>query len=290
LVHFSTIPMSFGFNHWGERIWTDALPPSYIPGQLAARLPEAFLLLLGVAALYGTAASLTLMRNVIAEFRGGLAAGLQTLTVLLARRRAILVVCAAVVLPVAFLIIQRAAFYDGIRHVLFVIPMLAVVAGAGFSMILPSLRRFAGIVAIAAALYVAHVVTTLVMLHPLEYVAMNAFAGGTRGAYGRFELDYLTVAATEALRRLESRLDHDPTMRSGKAPPSVVICIPWRESMIAPMLKRSWTIETEPKKADFIIETERWRCAEGLRATLTDEVRRLDRSFARTYARRAGAT
>src|SRR4051812_7352754 len=117
LVHFSTIPMSFGFNHWGERIFTDALPPSYIPGQLAARLPEAFLLLLGIAAVYGAAASLTLVRKVIAEFRGSSVTGLQTLALLLARRRAILVVCAAVILPISFLIVQRAAFYDGIRHV-----------------------------------------------------------------------------------------------------------------------------------------------------------------------------
>jgi hypothetical protein len=281
--------MSFGFNHWGEKIFTDALPPSYIPGQLAARLPEAFLLLLGIAALYGTAASLKLARNVVAEFRGGLVTGLRTLAILLARRRAMLVVCAAAVLPVAFLIIQRTTVYDGIRHVLFVIPMLAIVAGAGLGMMLPSLRRYAGIVAIAATLYAGHVVTTLATLHPLEYIAINALAGGTRGAYGRFELDYLTVAATEALRRLESRLDDDPTMRPGQIPPSIAICIPWRESMVAPMLKRSWTMETEPKKADFIIETERWRCADGLRAALVDEVKRMDRTFAWTYARRADA-
>src|SRR3954463_6330734 len=204
--------MSFGFNHWGERIFTDALPPSYIPGQLAARLPEAFLLLLGIAAVYGAAASLRMVRNVITEFHGGSVAGLRSLAIVLARQRAMLGVGAGVILPIAFLIIQRAAFYDGIRHVLFVIPMLAIVAGAGFGMILPALRRYAGIVAIAAALYGGHVVITLARLHPLEYVAMNAFAGGTPGAYGRFELDYLTVAATEALRRLESRLDHDPTM------------------------------------------------------------------------------
>ena len=60
-----------------------------------------------------------------------------------------------------------------------------------------------------AAVSVANVVVTLAKLHPLEYVAMNTFAGGTRGAYGRFELDYLAVAATEALRRLESRLEYE---------------------------------------------------------------------------------
>jgi hypothetical protein len=34
-------------------------------------------------------------------------------------------------------------------------------------------------------------------------LAMNALTGGTRGAYDKFELDYWSAAATEALRRLE---------------------------------------------------------------------------------------
>jgi hypothetical protein len=42
LVHFATIPMSYEFPSWGQRLWTDALPWSYIPDQLLARLPGAF--------------------------------------------------------------------------------------------------------------------------------------------------------------------------------------------------------------------------------------------------------
>ena len=53
LTHFATIPMTYEFSHWGERIWTSELPASYIPGQLLARLPGAFLLLLAVACFYG---------------------------------------------------------------------------------------------------------------------------------------------------------------------------------------------------------------------------------------------
>src|SRR5260221_13061278 len=48
-----------------------------------------------------------------------------------------------------------------------------------------------------------HIISGGAMLHPLEYVAMNALAGGTRGAYENFELDYWSAAASEALRRLE---------------------------------------------------------------------------------------
>ena len=147
----------------------------------------------------------------------------------MARERAGLVVCAAVILPLAFLIIQRATIYDGIRHVLFVIPMLAVLAGAGLRVLLPLLRRVPIVAAVAAGAYAGSIVVTLAALHPLEYVAMNALAGGTRGAYDRFELDYWSVAATEALRRLERRLDYDTSFRSAETPPSILICIPWRE-------------------------------------------------------------
>jgi hypothetical protein len=205
----------------------------------------------------------------------------------LARKRAILVVAFAAILPIAFLIMQGVRIYDGIRHVLFVIPMLAIIAGAGFGMVLPLVRRVALVFAVAAGLYIGHVVVTLARLHPLEYIAMNLFAGGTYGAANRFELDYFAVAANEAVRRLEDRLAYDPAAQSAEVSPSIHICITWRESVIAPMLKRPWTIETNPEKADFIIETERSHCAVGGRLTLIDEVKRFGRSFAWTFVRRA---
>ena len=81
-------------------------------------------------------------------------------------------------LPIGFLIAQRAIIYDGIRHVLFVIPMLAVLAGAGMRALLPLLRRAPSIAAVAGGAYAGSIVITLAVLHPLEYVAMNALAGG----------------------------------------------------------------------------------------------------------------
>src|SRR5258708_23441815 len=131
------------------------------------------------------------------------------------------ITCYAVVLPLGFLILQRATMYDGIRHVLFVIPMLAVVAGLGWRALLPFLNRAPVAAAVMAGAYLGSIVATLAMLHPLEYVAMNALAGGTRGAYENFELDYWSAAASEALRRLEHRLDYDPSLRPAEAPPRI---------------------------------------------------------------------
>jgi hypothetical protein len=101
-----------------------------------------------------------------------------------------------------------------------------------------------------------------------------------------FELDYWSVAATEALRRLEGRLDYDPAVRAADSPPSILICIPWREHLVNPMLRRPWIVETDPEQADFIIATERSRCADNQSVVLIDEVKRFDRTFAWIYARR----
>ena len=115
---------------------------------------------------------------------------------------------------------------------------------------------------------------------------MNVLAGGTRGAYGNFELDYWSVAATEALRRLERRLDYGPVGRGAETPPSVMICIPSREQVIEPMMQRPWLVGTDADKADFVIATERWRCGDDKPLILIDEVKRFDRTFAWIYARR----
>jgi hypothetical protein len=286
LVHFATIPTTFEFFHWGEPLWTNALPRSYIPAQLLVRLPEGFIFLLAIAFACAIVTAIVSAREIAAKWRLDWRAGLTVAATMLARERAILVVALAVVLPLGFLIVQRATIYDGVRHVLFVIPMLAVMAGGGLRALLPFLRRAPLVAAAAAGAYVGSIVVTLVALHPLEYAAMNALAGGTRGAYEKFELDYWSVAATEAVRRLERRLDYESSSRLAETPPSIMICIPWREGSVIPILRRPWIVETEPEKADFIIETQRWRCAENQPVILVDEVKRLDRTFAWVYARR----
>jgi hypothetical protein len=240
---------------------------------------------LAIALVGGAYGMTVLARDLLAVSRTD---RLRAVARVMARRRGILIVVAAVIAPVGFLMLQHTRLYDGIRHVLFVIPMLAVVAGAGLFVVLPWLRRIPYVVAVVTGLWVGNEAVILARLHPLEYVAMNIFAGRTPGAYGRFELDYFAVAATEALRRLESRLKYEQLAGSAKKSRSVLVCIPWREWAVAPMLTRPWTIEVDADKADFVIETERWRCAEGRGLHLIDEVKRFDRAFAWTYARRAG--
>jgi hypothetical protein len=129
------------------------------------------------------------------------------LLLLIAQSRNILLIWIATILPISFLMIQQATLYDGIRHTLFVIPLLAIIAGWAAVTLWRSIGGLRAPAGVFAALYTAWLIADLVILHPLEYIAMNAFAGGTAGAYGHFELDYWSAAATEALRHLENRLN-----------------------------------------------------------------------------------
>jgi hypothetical protein len=281
-AHFAKIQLVMGFPSWGRELSTTALPWHYIAEQLLARLPELFILLLLVAFGAGLTNFASLIRKSAARYaRSGLA-GLKAPAVWLARSRGLLVVLVAAIAPGAIIVLTRMSHYDGVRHVLFTIPMLAILAGWGGKQIAPLIVRFPKTAAALAGAQVAYSIAVMAMLHPLEYVATNAFAGGAWRSHGRFELDFWSAAGTEAVRRLEQRLRADPTLAAA-APPRVVTCIPWREHDMGKVYPLGWIVETDPSKAQFLIETERYRCAQGRDAMLIDEVKRLGQAFAWTY-------
>jgi hypothetical protein len=287
MVHFAKVPTSFEFQSWGQQLTTDDLPWTYIPGQLAARLPLVFLLLLVAAAAAAVWNVGLLALRAYRQFNHGGLSQLRQPLIVLAGQRGKLVVWAAATLPIAFLIWRHSTLYDGVRHVLFVMPMLALVAGSALIRLAPFLSGLRMVaVASAAAVYVGAAIAYFALLHPLEYVAVNTLAGGVRGAYGRFELDYWSAAGTEALRRLERLVDAKAPGLFERNPLSVVVCIRYREYLAGIMARRPWRIEEDPAKADFAIETERSRCAQP-GYTLIDEVRRADRTFAWTWKSRS---
>lgn len=282
-LHFAEIKLPMQFPSWGRELSTGALPWHYIPEQLLARLPELFILLLIVALVAGLTRLATLIRKSIARYLRKGICGLAAPALWLARSRGLLVVVVAATAPGAIVILQHMTIYDGIRHLLFTLPMLAVLAAWGLLRLTPLIQRFPKTAAALGGLQVAVAVGTMAMLHPLEYVATNALAGGLKGSYGRFELDFWSAAGSEAVRRIEQRLADDASLRTA-GPPRVITCIPWREYDMGKIYPKDWIVISDPAQADFLIETERYRCAQGRGATLIDEVKRMDRAFAWTYA------
>ena len=96
--------------------------------------------------------------------------------------------------------------YDGIRHVVDVLPPLAVVAAAGLESVLGGLAVRAAAPRARSAIWVAGVlavlapgVVAIARLHPYQVTYYNALAGGLAGAAARFETEYSGVAYREAL-------------------------------------------------------------------------------------------
>jgi Dolichyl-phosphate-mannose-protein mannosyltransferase len=113
--------------------------------------------------------------------------------------------------PVACHAIAHGPAFTGLRHFLFVVPPLTVLAGIGFDALLSSLAARRAAYALAASLALAAGLAsdavTLVRLHPYEYLFYNDLVGGLAGAARRNETDYWVNIMPEAVEKLESFID-----------------------------------------------------------------------------------
>jgi hypothetical protein len=99
--------------------------------------------------------------------------------------------------------------FTGMRHFMFVLPPLAVLAGIGFDAALSALsprRWLAAGVAAGLSLAFAWNASVLVRLHPYEYMFYNPLVGGLEGAARRYEMDYWVNMMPEAVRSLHDYL------------------------------------------------------------------------------------
>jgi 4-amino-4-deoxy-L-arabinose transferase-like glycosyltransferase len=93
--------------------------------------------------------------------------------------------------PLASVIILQPSLYGGMRHFLFIVPALCLLAGIALSYLVQSLKqlrlRFAA-AACCAGLLVLPVVA-VVSLHPYQLSYFNLLVGGVAGASSRYEAD-----------------------------------------------------------------------------------------------------
>jgi len=152
------------------------VPRLYVPIYIAIRTP---LLLLGAALMAMLFALVPRPRSEwLSDFRGRETAFIAFMTLF----------------PVACQVIGHGPADTGMRHFLFVLPLIAALAGIGLDRVLTSLTRCHW--ALAAGAFVAIVADIswnaqlLYELHPYEYLYYNPLVGGLRGAAQRYETDY----------------------------------------------------------------------------------------------------
>ncbi len=112
----------------------------------------------------------------------------------------------AAVFPLVYIFIQNSNVYGGLRHILFVLPMIIAIAVLGWQMLEQLLSQKIGnkgkFVLFAPLLLTALPARFVVKNHPLEYIYFNETVGGTAGAYGQYEMDYYLAGLRESTQWL----------------------------------------------------------------------------------------
>jgi hypothetical protein len=191
LVYFSHEIFPFRTLFAGRYIPASDLPWAYLPTYIGLALPELILLLLAAAPVVALAALWRRRRDLPC------APSLQ-----------LFVLGFAIVFPVAYAVAIKAVLFDGMRHFIFVLPLIAALAAVLADRALAALERWPqrGYAYGALALYGLFHVGVMARLHPDEYVYYNGFIGGTEGAAGLFKLDYWANSYAEAVGALEDHL------------------------------------------------------------------------------------
>ena len=263
------------FSHFFEKPWKEMfdgalvsvpdMPWSYLPTLFALQLPEVLLGLL-FAGIVG--ALISLSRS---EVSG--------------RRKTIfLMLTLAATLPLLIAMVKRPALYNGIRHFIFVIPPMTVLAGTAFAWGMNWLKKNrrswqpAAVAIFAFGLLLP--LGEMIRLHPYQYTHFNHIAGTVRSADNLFMLDYWGLAlkqASDGLRdQLAERQEVPPHGRRWK----VAVCGPQRPAQVA--LGPDFTIGWDSHAADFAMTLGEFYC-KGLTAPVMVEIKRDDVVFARVY-------
>src|SRR5665213_464744 len=263
------------FSHFFEKPWKEMfdgalvsvpdMPWSYLPTLFALQLPEVLLALI-IAGVGGTLVALT-RRDVPAR-----------------RKTILLMLTLAAMLPLAIAMVKRPALYNGIRHFIFVIPPMTVLAGVAFAWGMNWLkehRRSWQPAAVAVFVFgLSLPLAEMIRLHPYQYTHFNHIAGTVRAADDRYMLDYWGLAFKQASDRLREQLaeQHEVAPKGRKW--KVAVCGPQRPAQVA--LGPDFTIGWDSHAADFAMTLGEFYC-KGLLAPVAVEIKRDDVVFARVY-------
>jgi hypothetical protein len=168
----------------------------------------------------------------------------------------------------------------GLRHFLFTVPPIAVLAGLGLNGLLSRLEVRSVLAASLASLIVVAGLswnaTTLYRLHPDEYLFFNPLVGGLAGASRRYATDYWVNIMPEAVEDLEHFLDRTEGA-SGTARPRrhylVVVCgerLPFEKEADS---RLEWTRDLN--RGDFFIAPTHMNCDRTVDGRVIATIQRL---------------
>ena len=98
----------------------------------------------------------------------------------------------ATVFPWAYIVYQNSPLYDSLRQLLFILPLIAVLAALTWHYIVVSAKQRAVQYALVGLMVVGIILPVRFSIanHPNQYVYFNELIGGIKGAYGKYDTDY----------------------------------------------------------------------------------------------------
>ncbi len=239
LEMFSHFPFSAEVMFDGRMVPATDVPRSYLLVFLALTLPESILLGLLAAAVAAVVAAIAARSRV--GTRPWSRVHLQLLSV-----------ATAALFPLVFFIVAKPTAYNGMRHFLFILPPLAVLAAVGVD---DTWRHLHGVwrrgLLVCGVAFLSLPIIRMVALHPYEYIYYNDLMGGPPAAVGRFDLDYWGVSVAETTRGLAAI-----ERSAGEDSPSR----PWRvaveaeETSATPFMSPFMALTDNDDDADFVID------------------------------------
>jgi hypothetical protein len=196
-------------------------------------------------------------------------------------RKEIALVAFAALFPLICEVVVAGPAFSGMRHFLFTVPPIAVLAGLGIDGMLRRLEtrdwRLAGVAAAIVLVGLGSNATTLYRLHPDEYLFFSPVVGGLTGATRQYDTDYWANSMPEALADLERYLDRTEGPW-GKATPrhryTVAICSePLQFERQADDARLAWTHDS--RHADFFIAPTNMNCDRAVGGKIVATVTRL---------------
>ncbi len=122
----------------------------------------------------------------------------------------------AFVLNLALYIFFKPVIYNGIRHYLFLVPIISAIALITFVEILTASPikvaktiNLQTLVAVLVGTGMLAQLAGMVKLHPYEYLYFNEIVGGVKGAQNNYELDYWGATYKEAVEWLRKNKTAD---------------------------------------------------------------------------------
>lgn len=109
----------------------------------------------------------------------------------------------AIVYSFGLYFVSRPIIFDGIRHFLFLLPLISIVSTIGIIEIAKTRNKTVKLATVAfIALNSLLVIIQYVRLYPYQYIYFNELIGYTSGAYQKYENDYWGASYKEAIQWL----------------------------------------------------------------------------------------